>query len=78
MFPELSICVCSPVFLSMTQRRRQNASSVNGTKLKEARFRVDIRKRFFTMKVGKPREIVQAPILEAFKVRLDGVLSNLL
>jgi len=54
----------------------------NGSKLKEGRFRLDIRKKFFPMRVVKhwprlPREAVAAPSLEVFKARLDGALSNL-
>ncbi|KFQ94426.1 hypothetical protein Y956_06089, partial [Nipponia nippon] len=54
----------------------------NGFKLKESRFRLDIRKKFFAMRVVRqwnrlPREAVDAPSLEAFKARLDGALSNL-
>jgi len=53
-----------------------------GSKLKEDRFRVGIRKKFFTMRVVKhwtwlTREAVAAPSLALFKARLDGALSNL-
>ena len=51
--------------------------------LKENRFRLDIRRTFFTTRVVKhwnklPREAVEAPCLVTFKARLDGVLSNLI
>ncbi|KFM11289.1 hypothetical protein AS28_08637, partial [Pygoscelis adeliae] len=54
----------------------------NGFQLKEGRFRLGMRKKFFTMRVVRhwhrlPREVVDAPSLEAFKARLDGALSNL-
>ncbi|KFQ73204.1 hypothetical protein N335_12304, partial [Phaethon lepturus] len=54
----------------------------NGFKLKEGKFTLDIRKKFFTMRVVThwnmlPREAVDAPSLETFKARLGGTLSNL-
>jgi len=54
----------------------------NGSKLREGRFRLDKRKKFFTVRVVKPwnrlpREVVEAPSLEIFKAGLDGALSNL-
>ncbi|KFW69967.1 hypothetical protein AS28_10906, partial [Pygoscelis adeliae] len=54
----------------------------NGFKLEDGRFILDIRKKFFTLRVVKhwnrlPREVVDAPSLETFKVRLDGALNNL-
>ncbi|KFQ98848.1 hypothetical protein N306_07978, partial [Opisthocomus hoazin] len=55
----------------------------NGFKLKEGRFKLDIRKKFFTVRVVThwqrlPREVVDASSLETFKGRLDGALSSLL
>ncbi|KFW73739.1 hypothetical protein AS28_13382, partial [Pygoscelis adeliae] len=55
----------------------------NGFKLKGGRFRLDIRKKFFTLRVVKhwkrlPREVVDAPSPKTFEVRLDGALSNLI
>jgi len=56
---------------------------VNGFKLKEGRFRLDIRKKFFTLRVMRHscmlfRDFVCVPSLEVFKVRLDRALSNLI
>jgi len=47
-----------------------------GFKLKEGRFRLDIRKKYFTVRVARhwnrmPTYVVDAPSLETFKARLD-------
>jgi len=60
-----------------------NRIKSNDFKLREVRFRLDIRKKFFTTRVVKhwnrlPREAVEAPSLKTFKARLDGALSNLI
>ncbi|KFZ48204.1 hypothetical protein N321_06910, partial [Antrostomus carolinensis] len=55
----------------------------DGFKLREGRFRLDIRRKFFTQRVVRhwnrlPREAVDAPSLKAFQARLDGALSSLI
>jgi len=57
-------------------------TGVNGFKLRESRFRLDLRKKLFTMRVVKhwhrlSREVVEAPSLETFKAMLDDTLSSL-
>ena len=54
----------------------------NGFKQRQGRFRLDIRRNFFTQKVVMhwnrlPKEVLDAPSLEAFKARLDVALGSL-
>ena len=54
----------------------------NGLKLRQGRFRFDMRRNFFTQRVTMhwnrlPKEAVDPPPLEAFKARLDVALGSL-
>ncbi|KFQ12031.1 hypothetical protein N330_01757, partial [Leptosomus discolor] len=55
----------------------------NGHKLEHRKFRLNMRKNFFTLRVAEhwnrlPREAVESPSLEIFKTRLDMILCDLL